>query len=347
MKRLVPRARGCTAAGRGDDRPPGWVRAVLIATCGGVSFAHGSNDGQKGMGLILLVLIGFLPVALRPEPERPDTGRRGPRGRGRRPRRPRASADAESPTPAVRTDLDAIDRGPGGQGALRRGARRPSAGRSARRSTGSAGDLGRAGAAGGRARGDRARTAERFDGAIEFVPTLGGRRGGRGARGRDDGRLQADRGDGGREDRQGAHDLRPGGGGRGGGGRDHRPGRRGPHAGEHDPRPVLGRGRDDGANGSGVQGEDGPQDRPGLGADPAGRRWCSRPPCSPSAACSIPGAGAGGSRRHTASGSSSGRPPRGPPARRARSAAGGGEAPSRPRRPAPDRPGGPSASPAG
>ncbi|MCU0703673.1 MAG: inorganic phosphate transporter [Fimbriiglobus sp.] len=44
----------------GDDRPPRWVRAVLVITCGGVSFAHGSNDGQKGMGLILLVLIGFL-----------------------------------------------------------------------------------------------------------------------------------------------------------------------------------------------------------------------------------------------------------------------------------------------
>jgi phosphate/sulfate permease len=45
----------------GDDRPPGWVRGVLIATCGGVSYAHGQNDGQKGMGLLLLVLIGFLP----------------------------------------------------------------------------------------------------------------------------------------------------------------------------------------------------------------------------------------------------------------------------------------------
>jgi phosphate/sulfate permease len=46
----------------GDDRPPGAIRAVLIATCGGVSFAHGSNDGQKGMGLVLLVLIGFFPL---------------------------------------------------------------------------------------------------------------------------------------------------------------------------------------------------------------------------------------------------------------------------------------------
>lgn len=42
--------------------PPRWVRAVLITTCGAVSFAHGSNDGQKGMGLLLLVLIGFLPA---------------------------------------------------------------------------------------------------------------------------------------------------------------------------------------------------------------------------------------------------------------------------------------------
>lgn len=47
---------------QGDDRPPGAIRAVLIATCGGVSFAHGSNDGQKGMGLVLLVLIGFFPL---------------------------------------------------------------------------------------------------------------------------------------------------------------------------------------------------------------------------------------------------------------------------------------------
>ncbi len=44
------------------ERPPVWVRVVLILTCGGVSFAHGSNDGQKGMGLLLLVLIGFMPV---------------------------------------------------------------------------------------------------------------------------------------------------------------------------------------------------------------------------------------------------------------------------------------------
>ena len=45
-----------------NNPPPSWIRAILILTCGGVSFAHGSNDGQKGMGLILLVLIGFMPV---------------------------------------------------------------------------------------------------------------------------------------------------------------------------------------------------------------------------------------------------------------------------------------------
>lgn len=44
-----------------DKPPPFWIRATLIFTCTGVSFAHGSNDGQKGMGLILLILVGILP----------------------------------------------------------------------------------------------------------------------------------------------------------------------------------------------------------------------------------------------------------------------------------------------
>jgi PiT family inorganic phosphate transporter len=42
--------------------PPLAVRAVLVATCTGVSFTHGSNDGQKGMGLIMLVLIALAPA---------------------------------------------------------------------------------------------------------------------------------------------------------------------------------------------------------------------------------------------------------------------------------------------
>jgi PiT family inorganic phosphate transporter len=46
------------------QKPPApWVRGLLILTCTGVSFAHGSNDGQKGMGLILLILIGVVPSA--------------------------------------------------------------------------------------------------------------------------------------------------------------------------------------------------------------------------------------------------------------------------------------------
>jgi PiT family inorganic phosphate transporter len=37
--------------------PPWWIRGLLILTCTSVSYAHGSNDGQKGMGLIMLILI--------------------------------------------------------------------------------------------------------------------------------------------------------------------------------------------------------------------------------------------------------------------------------------------------
>ncbi len=43
--------------------PPWWIRGLLIMTSAGVSFAHGSNDGQKGMGLIMLILIGTVPTA--------------------------------------------------------------------------------------------------------------------------------------------------------------------------------------------------------------------------------------------------------------------------------------------
>ncbi|RDI97467.1 anion permease [Dyella solisilvae] len=44
--------------------PPPWpIRALLVLTCTGVSFKHGSNDGQKGMGLIMLILIGTVPTA--------------------------------------------------------------------------------------------------------------------------------------------------------------------------------------------------------------------------------------------------------------------------------------------
>lgn len=47
----------------GDQPPPRGIRGLLIFTCTAVSFAHGSNDGQKGMGLIMLILIGCAPTA--------------------------------------------------------------------------------------------------------------------------------------------------------------------------------------------------------------------------------------------------------------------------------------------
>jgi PiT family inorganic phosphate transporter len=60
-KKLIP-SRTLYEAPSETEPPPWWIRAILIGTCTGVSFAHGSNDGQKGMGLIMLVLIGIVPA---------------------------------------------------------------------------------------------------------------------------------------------------------------------------------------------------------------------------------------------------------------------------------------------
>jgi len=49
-------------APEGTEPPPFWIRGLLMLTCTGVSFFHGSNDGQKGMGLIMLILIGTVPT---------------------------------------------------------------------------------------------------------------------------------------------------------------------------------------------------------------------------------------------------------------------------------------------
>jgi PiT family inorganic phosphate transporter len=60
-----------------NKAPPWWIRIILWLTCTGVSFAHGSNDGQKGMGLIMLILIGVVPgiyaLNLTPPPNTVDT----------------------------------------------------------------------------------------------------------------------------------------------------------------------------------------------------------------------------------------------------------------------------------
>lgn len=45
-----------------NDKPPLLIRGILILTCTLVSFFHGSNDGQKGVGLFMLILIAFLPA---------------------------------------------------------------------------------------------------------------------------------------------------------------------------------------------------------------------------------------------------------------------------------------------
>jgi phosphate/sulfate permease len=167
IKRLVHEPRLYRPPEEGDS-PPRWVRAVLLATCGGVSFAHGSNDGQKGMGLILLALIGFLPAhyALN----------LNDRSRARDVcesalviRNILQANEPESLTPAIASDLDVIARGlegktgfgeipPAGRWEVRQAIYR------LRR------DLGRAGAS--RAVRDAiAQHAAHFDRAIEYVPT--------------------------------------------------------------------------------------------------------------------------------------------------------------------------------
>jgi len=61
--KLVARDPRLYKAPEGTAPPPFYIRALLILTCGGVSYFHGSNDGQKGMGLIMLILVGTVPTA--------------------------------------------------------------------------------------------------------------------------------------------------------------------------------------------------------------------------------------------------------------------------------------------
>ena len=46
----------------GKKKPPFWTRIALILSAIGVAFSHGANDGQKGIGLVMLVLIGVAPA---------------------------------------------------------------------------------------------------------------------------------------------------------------------------------------------------------------------------------------------------------------------------------------------
>ena len=61
--KLVARDPRLYQAPKGSAPPPFYIRCLMILMCGGVSYAHGSNDGQKGMGLMMLILVGTVPTA--------------------------------------------------------------------------------------------------------------------------------------------------------------------------------------------------------------------------------------------------------------------------------------------
>ena len=65
LKRTVERPPSCTSPPGRPATAAAWVRGTLLATCTGVSLAHGSNDGQKGIGLIMLILIGTFQPPMR------------------------------------------------------------------------------------------------------------------------------------------------------------------------------------------------------------------------------------------------------------------------------------------
>jgi inorganic phosphate transporter, PiT family len=76
MKALI-RIPALYKAPESQKPPPVWIRGLLILTCTGVSFFHGSNDGQKGMGLIMLILIGAAPTAYALNRTMPDNATPG------------------------------------------------------------------------------------------------------------------------------------------------------------------------------------------------------------------------------------------------------------------------------
>ena len=119
MKRLIREPRLYRPPDEGAS-PPRWVRGVLLATCGGVSFAHGSNDGQKGMGLILLDPDRLSADALRAQHQRPEAGEERPRGRSRNPRHP-SGAGTRVPDSRDSVRSRRHRRGPQGEDSPRRG----------------------------------------------------------------------------------------------------------------------------------------------------------------------------------------------------------------------------------
>jgi inorganic phosphate transporter, PiT family len=62
MKRVIKADKMIFKEPEPGNKPPTWIRAILITTCTLVSFFHGNNDGQKGIGLVLIILIAFMPI---------------------------------------------------------------------------------------------------------------------------------------------------------------------------------------------------------------------------------------------------------------------------------------------
>ena len=63
LKAVVPRKDLFQAPPDKETPPPVWIRCLLVLTCTLVSVFHGSNDAQKGMGLMMLILVGIIPGA--------------------------------------------------------------------------------------------------------------------------------------------------------------------------------------------------------------------------------------------------------------------------------------------
>ena len=73
VMKLLIRDKTLYSEPKANTPPPMGIRALLVGTCTAVSFAHGSNDGQKGMGLIMLILIGVAPTAYALNRTMPDS----------------------------------------------------------------------------------------------------------------------------------------------------------------------------------------------------------------------------------------------------------------------------------
>ncbi len=279
------------------NKPPSiWIRGLLILTCTLVSFFHGSNDGQKGMGLIMLILIGVAPTAYALN-RAPGEGHAAafvsaahaaskiveahgagyaitgdPRPAVTEYVHDHTIAEGTYPSLAVltkeisdsveqygsvaKTPLDKVQN-------LRNDMYLASEGfrvlAKDKESELSAEDKAQIGA-----------FKKELDGATKFIPTWVKIVHGDRAWSWHDGRLEAYRRHRRRKDRQDPPDLRPGRGGRNRRGGDDRRGGRLRPAGVDDPRSVVRRRRDDGGQRFGHAMVDHPQHRARLGADPAG-----------------------------------------------------------------------------